>query len=87
MMEEEGHDMSNFDYTQLPVEEVDCGVRKGKRRSNTSEPEKKKKKGKFIQETTIVMYPKIFPPIFEVNLFKIPPHAHRGLNCSRLLKV
>ena len=30
MMEEEGHDMSNFDYIKLPTEEVDCDVRKEK---------------------------------------------------------
>ena len=42
-MEEEGHDMSNFDYIKLPTEEVDCGVRKGKKRSNTSESKKKTK--------------------------------------------
>ena len=32
MMEEEGHDMSNFDYTKLPAEKVDCDVRKGNKR-------------------------------------------------------
>ena len=54
MMQEEGHDMSNFDYTKLHVEEVDCDVRKGKKRSNTFEPKKKKKKkARFIQETIL----------------------------------
>ena len=53
MMEEEGHDMSNFDYTKLPAKEVDCGVRKGKKRSNTSEPKKKNKKAIFLQETIL----------------------------------
>ena len=50
-MEEEEDDMSNFDYTKLPAEEVDCGIRKGKKRSNTSKPNKKKNKSRFLQET------------------------------------
>ena len=45
--------MSNFDYTKLPAEEVDCGVRKGKKISNNYEPKKKKKKTRFLQETIL----------------------------------
>ena len=60
MMPQEGHDMSNFNYSDLPGEGVDCSVGKRKRSSNASKPEKKnknkkkkKKKSNFLKDVVL----------------------------------